>query len=94
MNEWQRKYVDTYYNGKKPRSKVGKEQFELLGQVKNNIIVHFPDFNGANGFIPAHTEAYEVCLEECNMPEGKISVEILSSNLTLWLSRGYKIETN
>ena len=93
MNKWQKKYCDEYYNGKKPRSKVGKEEYELLGQVKEKVIVEFPDFNGANGFIPAHTEIYEVTEDYCNIPEGKISATVLAGNLSLWLSRGYNIKT-
>lgn len=93
MNKWQEVYVNTYYDGKKPRTKIGKEQFELLGLMKSKVIVHFPDFNGANGFIPAHTEEYIITEDDCDMPNGKISVSVLSGNLTLWKSRGYKIET-
>lgn len=93
MNQWQQKYCDIYYSGKKPRSKVGKEEFELLGQVKNYVTIEFPDFHGANGFQPAHSETYEVTLDACDMPNGKISVSVLASNLRLWTSRGYKITT-
>ena len=93
MNKWQEKYCNEYYNGKKPRSKQGKLELELLGQVKEKIIVEFPEFNGVNGYIPAHTEKYEVTEDYCNLPEGKISVPILASNLSLWTSRGYIIKT-
>ena len=93
MNKWQEKYCAEYYSGKKPRSKVGKEEFELLGKVKEYVVVVFPDFTGANGFKPAHTETYKVTLDDCNIPEGKISVPVLASNLRLWVSRGYKIVT-
>lgn len=93
MNKWQQIYCDIYYNGKMPRTKAGKESVELLGKVKSQITVEFPDFNGANGFKPAHKETYIITANECNMPEGKISVSVLASNLSLWLSRGYKITT-
>ena len=94
MNRWQQVYCDTYYNGKMPRIKQGKQDFELLGKIKEKVIVEFPDFNGVNGFIPAHTDTYLVTEDECNIPKGKISVTVLVSNLNLWLSRGYKITTS
>ena len=93
MNRWQKVYCDTYHNGKTPRTKQGKADVELLGKIKSQVTVEFPDFNGANGFKPAHTETYTVTENECNMPNGKISVSVLISNLNLWLSRGYKIST-
>lgn len=93
MNEWQKKYCDEYYNGKKPRSKVGLREFDLLGKVKNYVIVEFPEFSGVNGVVPAHTETYKVTLDDCNMPEGKISACVLAGNLSLWTSRGYSVKT-
>ena len=93
MNKWQKKYCDEYYDGKKPRTKSGKEEFELLGKVKEYVIVEFPGFNDTNGFKPAHTEEYKVTLDDCNIPNGKISVCVLASNLSLWISRGYNIRT-
>jgi hypothetical protein len=56
------------------------------------VTVHFPDFNGANGFVPAHVETYRIDLDKCDMPHGIISVEALSSNLPFWTRRGYEIE--
>ena len=93
MNNWQQVYCETYYNGKTPRSKQGKADFELLGKVKSTITVEFPDFNGINGLIPAHSETYIITKDNCDMPNGIISVDVLISNLNLWLSRGYKITT-
>lgn len=93
MNKWQQKYCDEYYNGKMPRSKHGKADMELLGKIKDTVTVEFPDFNGANGFIPAHTDTYVVTEDDCNIPQGRISVTVLISNLNLWISRGYKITT-
>lgn len=89
MNKWQKKYCDEYYNGKMPRSKVDKKKFELLGLVKDVVIVEFPECNGH----PAHTETLVVTEDDCNIPEGIISVSVLASNLILWTSRGYKITT-
>ena len=60
MNNWQKVYCDMYHNGKAPHSKAGKQDMELLGKVKSKIIVEFPDFTGANGFVPAHTDTYIV----------------------------------
>ena len=92
MNKYQQKYLDIYYDGKNPRDKAGKEELILLGNLNSDKIrVHFPDFNGANGFRPAHTEEFRVA-NECDMLKGKISIEVLSSNLRLWASRGYEIE--
>ena len=93
MNNWQKVYCDTYYDGKLPKDKSGKEDMKLLGQIKSKVIVEFPDFNGVNGFKPAHTETYVVTENECDMPNGKISVSMLISNLNLWISRGYKVAT-
>ena len=89
MNKWQEKYCEEYYDGKMPRSKQGKYEFELLGKIKDTVTVEFPEFNGKS----AHAETYTVTEDDCNIPEGKISVCVLASNLTLWLSRGQKITT-
>ncbi len=92
MNKYQQEYLNIYYDGKKPRNKVGKEELELLGNIKGDKIrVHFPDFNGINGFKPAHVEEYQIT-DKCDMPNGKISVEVLSRNLSLWTERGYQID--
>ena len=93
MNNWQRVYCDTYYNGKMPRTAQGKADVALLGKIKSEVVVAFPDFEGVNGFRPAHTETYTVTEKECDIPNGKISVSVLISNLNLWLSRGYKVTT-
>ena len=93
MNKWQQKYCDEYYKGKMPRNKQGKADVELLGKIKDTVTVEFPDFNGANGYIPAHTDTYVVTEDDCNIPQGRISVVVLISNLNLWMSRGYKITT-
>ena len=82
LNKWQQKYIDVYYKGRMPRDKAGKQELALLGNLKSDKIrVHFSD----------KTEEY-VITEECNMPEGKVSVEVLSSNLSLWTARGVKLE--
>lgn len=93
MNKWQKTYCDIHYKGKMPRTKQGKADVELLGKIKSQVIVEFPDFNGANGFKPAHTEIFTVTENDCDIPNGKISVDILISNLNLWISRNYKIYT-
>lgn len=84
MNKWQTAYCNEYYDGKKPRTKTGKEKLELLGQVKETVTVEFPD---------GRTETYTVTENDCDMPNGKISVSVLASNLVLWTERGYKITT-
>jgi hypothetical protein len=76
-----------------PRSKQGKVDLELLGKIKSKVIVYFPDFNGINGFQPAHEETYVVTEDKCDMSNGLISVSVLISNLKLWILRGYKIKT-
>ena len=85
MNKWQKHFIGTYYDGKKPRDAVGKFKFDLLGKVKDEVTVHYPD----------ETETFEITLEDadCDMPSGIISVNVLASNLYLWASRGYTIET-
>lgn len=92
MNKWQKVYADTYYNGKKPRSASGKQEFELLGMIQNYVTVEFPERNGE----PAHKETYKVVCDrnECNMPNGIIDACYLAGNLVLWLSRGYRVTTN
>lgn len=64
----------------------------MLGKVKEKVTVHYPEHKGAYGVKPAHTETYEVKLDEVNMPKDIINVETLSSNLDLWTSRGYQID--
>lgn len=93
MNRWQKVYCDMYYDGKAPRDAQGKRDVKMLGAIKSKVKVDFPDFKGVNGIIPAHTEVFEVTENESNMPKGKISVEVLVSNINLWQSRGYKIYT-
>lgn len=92
-NKWQKAYCDIYFKGKSPRTKQGKIDMDLLSKVKSIVTVQFPDFTGINGFVPAHTETYTITEKECDMPNGKISVGVLVSNLSLWLSRGYKVTT-
>ena len=94
MNKWQEKYCETYYECKTPNTKLGKEEFEYLGVVGNTVTVHFPDFKGINGFKPAHTETYTITLDECDMPNGKIDVCTLASNLRFWIFRGYEVTTD
>lgn len=94
MNQWQQVFCDTYYGGKQPKTKDGKRKLDLLGKVKTKITVEFPDFDGVRGFTPAHNETYTVTADDCNMPEGKISVSALASNLPFWLDRGYKVTTH
>ena len=83
MNRWQTKYCNEYFNGKAPNTARGKQDFELLGMVKSTVTVVLPD----------KAVTYIVTEDECDMPNGKISVSVLASNLTFWLSRGYKITT-
>jgi len=89
MNKWQTAYCNEYYNGKMPRSKEGKRKLELLEQVKETVTVEYPEINGT----PAHTETYQVTEDDCDMPNGKISVSVLLSNLTYWSFRGFKVTT-
>lgn len=85
MNKWQKIYCDTYYNGKKPRTKIGKQEFELLGQTLNEVTVEF-----SNG----KSETFKVTEFENDMPNGLISVCTLASNLSYWLFRGFKVTTS
>ena len=92
LNKWQKYYINIFYEGKMPRNKRGKRELELLGNVKDVVTVHFPDFNGIRGFEPAHSETFRVEFDDCNMPEGIIDIDVLSTNLPLWIDRGYKID--
>ncbi len=86
MNRFQQKYCNTYYEGKEPKDKIGKLEFELLGNMKGNRIqVHHPAFSFP-GFetSPERIEALVVD-EKCDIPNGKISVETLASSLRFWL---------
>lgn len=87
MNKWQKKYCDEYYKGKIPNTKQGKETVALLGDVKDTIIVEFPKTKEK----PAHIETYIVTEDDCDIPNGKISVSVLVSNLVFWKFRGYKV---
>ena len=93
MNKWQKVYCDTYYKGSFPQTKEGIYDMGLLSGIKNRVAVEHPDFNGIHGFVPAHTEILTVTENECDIPNGKISVTVLVGNLRLWMSRGYKIYT-
>ena len=94
MNKWQKIYCDTYYNGKYPRSKEGKNAMKLLKQIKDKVLVDKPDFRGLHGFNPAHVEILTVTDKaEDNVPNGIINVSTLVANLQLWLFRGYDIRS-
>ena len=88
MNKWQQVYWSIYG---RPESRASIEAVRLLGEVKDQITVHFPDFDGIGGFKPAHTETYVITEQDCNMPAGKISVSVLAANIPLWIERGYEI---
>lgn len=85
MNEYQKIYCELYFDNKKPKTKSGKIIFNVLGQLENYITVYLP--SGPKDFKITTNDI------ENNMPNGIISVRILSSNLELWLSRGYKMTT-
>ena len=93
MNKWQEYYCNKHYNGGVPKTKTGKESVELLGKVKSVVMVDFPERKVGEETIEAHTEEYIVTEEDCNIPNGTISVDVLVSNLRLWLARGQKITT-
>lgn len=93
MNKWQKEYCVTNCGGKLPTSKAGKQIYGLLENIKDSVTVEFPELNQLNGVVPAHTETYAVIIGEDDMPNGKISVATLASNLVLWTNRGYKITT-
>ena len=86
MNRFQQKYCDTCYEGKKPKDKIGKLEFELLGNMKSNRIrVRHPAFSFP-GFETSPERVEELVVnEECDIPNGKINVEVLASNLRFWL---------
>lgn len=83
MNKWQKVYCNKHYKGKVPTTKIGKEEFELLEPIKKTVTVEFP----------SEPKTLIVTENECNIPEGKISVSVLASNLRVWKLLGYKITT-
>ena len=83
MNKWQKVYCNKHYKGKVPTTKIGKEEFELLGSIKKTVTVE----------LPSETKTFLVTETECNIPEGKISVSVLASNLRVWKLKGYKVTT-
>ena len=93
MNKWQQYYINKYHNGKMPRSKKGKIDMALLGKIKNQVIVAFPDNYGPDGFIAAHTETFLVTEKDCNIPGGTISVTALLNNIPHWIALECKITT-
>ena len=93
MNKWQEKYVTKCCGGRKPRSVNGKTELELLGKVKDFVIVDFPNRSTEFGMKPACTERYLVTMSDCDLENGKISVSILANNLRVWLEHGYAVHT-
>lgn len=84
MNKYQKIYCDIYYNGKMPKTKIGKEEFNLLGKCENFVTVNYGEKFGNK------VETYWIS-DECNMPEGKIDVHTLASNLRFWTFKGFEI---
>ena len=82
MNRFQEIYINLDCNGEVPDSQKEKTIYDVLGNIKENIIVHFPTKN----------ETYQVTENDCDMPNGKISVRVLSRNIPLWTIREYEIE--
>lgn len=93
-NKWQEYYADILYGGKMPSTKQGKEEYEFLGKVKDSVTVHFPEFHSPilSQCHPAEIRTFKVSFDECNIPNGIISVLVLVSNLTFWTERGYQID--
>lgn len=93
MNKWQKKYVEKCCGGRKPRTNDEKTELALLGKVKDYIIIDFPNYSTPDGMVKAHREKYLVTMSDCDIPNGKMSVSILATNLRIWLSRGYSVCT-
>lgn len=94
LNKWQKFYVETYCGGKLPKRNAEVMDLLILDEVKDSVTVHFPEFKSpiASQCHPAEVRTFTVTFTENNMPEGRISVLCLLSNLKLWESRGYEIE--
>ena len=90
MNRWQKIYCDTYYNGKTPRSAVGRKEFELLGPIKDQITVHFPETKKEI----AKTKTFVITEIEDNIPDGMIAAKTLGPQLFSWYTKGYQVETS
>ena len=77
-----------------PRGNRNKWCYEMLGQIRETVTVHFPEFKGLHGVEPAKVVTYKVDEQKVDMPHSVISVLTLASNLELWAERGYKMTTS
>ena len=100
MNKWQKYYLKKHFGGTAPTDETGKKEIRLLEKCGSAVTVHFPDFSTkryVNGslqtiVIPKHTDTYTITEDECDILNGKISVQVLTANLILWTARGYQID--
>lgn len=91
LNRWQLHYIDTCWHGRMPKDRSGVNR---LGLVHETVTVDFPDTNGLNGFVPAHSKTFVVTPDHDDVPNGIIRVRTLVANLDLWEYRGYTIHYN
>ena len=82
-NKWQKHYRENIYDGRLPQWGVGREEYDLLGDIGDTVTVCFP----------AGEDTFRVTFEDCDIPNGVISVQVLSSNLRLWSERGHEIRS-
>ena len=88
MNRWQEVFCNIYYEGKVPTSKIGKEEYDLLGEMSGAPVAK------VSVRIPGKAlEVYRITEYDCDMPKGKISVSVLASNLRFWKFRGWEVKS-
>lgn len=81
-NKWQKYYRETLCGGTFSAGGTAELEYTLLGKVGEKLTVHFPDGE----------KTFKVTFDDCNIPNGIISVRILASNLRLWIRREHKID--
>ena len=91
MNKWQKVYCDIYYDGKEPKTKRGEKRHGT--SCKNKVIVTFPKIDKFPRFEVDHINTFIVTENDCDMPNGKISVIGLVENLEFWDSRFCIVKT-
>ena len=93
-NKWQKHYRNTILDGRKPTSKISKEQYEILGKLKDTVTVHFPEFYSTieSQCHPAMVKTFTITFDDMNVPENRLSVQGAAANLALWTDRGYRID--
>lgn len=90
MNKWQKEYCKNYCKGKEPKKGDMKDDFDMLGQIKDEVTVTIPTDNG----YPDIIKTYKVVGGESgNMLMDELDIIDLLNNLYFWFDKGYDVET-